>query len=477
MKQFTRLEQTIVEANMQGGLADMPAGQLRFAAGVSTRENTALYEPDPLVDAQSTRDNPIGLFPQNETQGESDVSEIYGELLVPVFERLNFELGYRYSDYDSQDGVDTYKALFDWEATDSFRVRGGRQIANREPNVAERYTGPSQNVVGFFGGDPCLANTLNLWGNNPSNPNRAQVQALCSAIINAPPGQPSTWDLNPNTYTGPFPFVFQLEVEERRGNPTVQSEEAETYTIGAVFQRENWTASIDYYTIEIKDAIAPQDAFSAYQFCFNVFGTNPTYSINDPGGYCNLIVRDPISGYRVQVNALYRNLGALETDGVDLQFNWNGDIGANGFFLNFLVSTVNSYKLQQLPGGAYTEYAGTFGAGGQFDYRTYTTFGVNLADVNLGLRWIHLPEIKDATYATNPSTPVQPTNSYDRFDLYGGWSISDRMQLRFGIDNLLDTDPEIVGYNPGQTNNTGITNQGYYDILGRRYYAGMKFSF
>jgi len=177
------------------------------------------------------------------------------------------------------------------------------------------------------------------------------------------------------------------------------------------------------------------------------------------------------------VNALYRNLGSLETDGVDVQFNWNGQIGANGFYFNFLLSTVNSYKIQQLPGGAFTEYAGTFGAGGQFDFRTYTTFGVNLEDVNLGLRWIHLPEIEDVTFATNPSTPVQPTSAYDRFDLFGTWSISDRMAFRFGVDNLLDTDPEIVGRNPGVTNNTGITNQGYYDILGRRYYAGLKFSF
>ncbi len=117
----------------------------------AARENTALFEPDPLVDAQSTRDNPIGLFPQNETEGETDVSEIYGELLIPVFDRLDLELGYRYSDYDHEGGIDTYKALFDWAATDSFRVRGGRQIANRAPNVAERFTGPSQNVVRVSG--------------------------------------------------------------------------------------------------------------------------------------------------------------------------------------------------------------------------------------------------------------------------------------------------------------------------------------
>ena len=138
----------------------------------------------------------------------------------------------------------------------------------------------------------------------------------------------------------------------------------------------------------------------------------------------------------------------------------------------------DSYKLQQQPGGDFTEYAGTLGAGGQFDYRTFTTFGYNFGDdVNLGLRWTHLPEVENAVFATNPATTVQPTSSYDRFDLYGGWSIRDNLQVRFGIDNLLDADPEIVGANPGQTNAMGLTNTGFYDILGRRYYAGVKFSF
>ena len=108
----------------------------------SSRENTALFEPDPLVDAQSTRDNPIGLFPQNETEGETDVSEIYGELLIPVLDRASISSSAIAIPITTREGgIDTYKALFDWAATDSFRVRGGRQIANRAPNVAELFTG------------------------------------------------------------------------------------------------------------------------------------------------------------------------------------------------------------------------------------------------------------------------------------------------------------------------------------------------
>src|SRR5690606_39429985 len=50
---------------------------------------------------------------------------------------LNLELGYRYSDYLFQGGIDTYKALVDWGITEQLRFRGGRQLATRAPNIAE----------------------------------------------------------------------------------------------------------------------------------------------------------------------------------------------------------------------------------------------------------------------------------------------------------------------------------------------------
>ena len=253
MKQFTRLEQTIVEANLQGGIVDMRAGR---AALRGRREYAARIRRCSSPIRSSTRSpratTRSACSRRTRPKGETDVSEIYGELLIPVFDRLDLELGYRYSDYDSEGGIDTYKALFDWAATDSFRVRGGRQIANRAPNVAERFTGPSQNVVAFRA--PIRASRIR------STPGATMRATPIGRKCKRSARQSSTrrrvshrrWDQAPNTYTGPFPFVFQLEVEERRGNPDVASEQAETYTLGAVFERERWSGSIDFYTIDIK---------------------------------------------------------------------------------------------------------------------------------------------------------------------------------------------------------------------------------
>ena len=106
-----------------------------------------------------------------------------------------------------------------------------------------------------------------------------------------------------------------------------------------------------------------------------------------------------------------------------------------------------------------------------------TNLGYSLGGWTFGLEWRHLPSVANAAKATNPATTIQGTDAYDLFNLSANWSLSRMVTLRFGVDNLLDKDPLVVGYNPGVNNAKGTTAAGYYDILGRRYYAGVKLDF
>src|SRR5690606_37646019 len=159
-----KLTQDIVEFNLQGKIADMRAGELRFAAGAAYRDNTFRFEP--LNDDVNVNDHPIGLFVSNNTYGEMSVREAYGELLVPVTQRFNLEFGYRYSEFSTEAGnVDTWKALFDYAPADGIRLRGGLQSATRAPNTAELFQGPTMLTVGFAPSDPCSYTTSAPWGN------------------------------------------------------------------------------------------------------------------------------------------------------------------------------------------------------------------------------------------------------------------------------------------------------------------------
>jgi outer membrane receptor protein involved in Fe transport len=498
------LTQNIAEANLQGKIADMRSGELRFAAGVSTRENKFRYEPGGINDNISVIEQPIGIFVSNNTRGETKVKEIYGELLVPATERLNLELGYRYSDYDRSGGVNTWKTLLDWSATDSIRIRGGYQVATREPNTEELFAGPRLNTVGdFIYGDPCQASTTASWGNVASNPNRLAVQTLCREIINRSDSNPandgqSAFDTNTGSTYGPpgpngfvrpgLPF-FQAENEVPQGNPNVGPEEGKTWTLGVVFASpgnlENLTASIDFYNIEITDVIATIDSTFVYSKCFNADGvSNPTYSLNDPGGYCDMIGRQPQTGERDTVQAPYVNSGMLETRGMDIGVNWTADIGDGGgsFFINSLVTLLDQFKIQDAEGEPTLDVRDTLSTtyyGAQYKWKLFNTFGYNFPNgrANIGMTWRHLPEIRSETATRNPNTTQLGADSYNNFGLFGRYQINDRLEFRGGIDNLFDEEPVVVEARPGVDSNTDVTRADYYDVLGRRAYVGLKMSF
>ncbi len=280
-KSLTKITQKVMEANVQGGAFNLPAGEVRFALGAANRKNGFQYEPN--NPQASILDFPLGLFVSNPTKGSTEVTEFYGELLVPVITNVNLELGYRTSDYDSKAGrVGTWKALVDWRITDWARFRGGYQVANRAPNTAELYQ--SETTIfdtGFTGGDPCGVNTTSLWGNLASNPNRAKVQQLCAALIGnttsefGAPGsvQANTFLLGQSPFTG----INGISV----GNPDLDAEKGKTWTAAFVLQNpigiSGLSASVDYYNIEVTDAIGTFTGLQVYQNCFNVNGaSNPT---------------------------------------------------------------------------------------------------------------------------------------------------------------------------------------------------------
>jgi outer membrane receptor protein involved in Fe transport len=316
------------------------------------------------------------------------------------------------------------------------------------------------------------------------------VQALCTALI----GNTNS----PFTVGGPDNFIggnggfFPLELEIRRGNQDLESEKAKTLTAGLVFRSpfdsaalSGLTASVDWYSIKIDDAISPLPGTTIYENCFNANGSsNPTYSINDPGGYCALIFRDPNTGGRATVDAPYSNLGTIETSGIDTVISWRAnfaDLGAaripGGLTVSWATTYLLKFDTQSIPGGPFNDNKDTLAQAGQFKYRSSLNLGYVNGPLGAGITWNHLPSVRNAAAATNPATTLGGAGAYNLFDLNARYELNQTVSLRFGVDNLLDEDPEIVGRNPGVTDALGSTLPNFYDVLGRRYYAGVKLTF
>jgi iron complex outermembrane receptor protein len=473
MSQRNVVEQRVTEVNFQGKLADLGAGELRGAFGVSTRLNESLFEPDALF---------LATVPAG---GQTNVDEIYGEVLLPVTRRFDLEFGGRYSDFTTgefQLDAKSYKALFNWTASDAFRFRGGWQRANRTPNVAELYSGPTSQVYTWAAGDACRWDTTHPWGNVASNPNRAQMQQLCAELLYKEGGIPGAneFDQNRDHFppSGESANVYRLLTV---GNPRLRAETADTYTLGMIWQPDERDISLtsDFYQIEIDDVVDSLGFLTAYQQCFNVNGvSNPAYDVNNE--FCQAIHRNPETGAAGYVEGGNFNLSKRFTTGLDVTFNWRKDMAGGVFGINSSVNKLFSWKQPAAadPDAPLLEYVGY---GAYYDYRLFTQFSYSRDKVRIGLNWRYLPEVGPNGKVQTPTLTTFDTDAYNLFNASVSWTFNERLRLRGGIDNLVNEDPPIVGANPLNTNNPtnamGDTSAGTYDTLGRRYYVGLAVTF
>lgn len=502
LKNRSVVRQTIWEANLQGGLLDLPAGQLRGAFGATYREQDYEFINDTISsDGTSFNDTVLGIYPSADTFGSFDVKEIYGELLVPVLadipgiRQLDLELGGRISDYSTTGTSYTYKALADWQVTDWLRFRGGYNRAERAPNIGELFLS-AQEVFGVnTAGDPCsLANPLS-WSANPANASGAQVEAVCRVLMENSGSSTADDQYYAGTQSNAtFGFAWPVTV----GNADLEPEKADTWTLGLVINSPATSGplsrlrlSVDWFDIKVQDAIAPLSVAAALRLCLDpeynpLVLTDATAAANTV--YCQNIERNQ-TGQQGTVYRTYTNSGRFQVQGIDTQLDWSTDLGPGVLGVNVLANYLIHYKSAALPTDAMVDYVGTFGTtdnglnSGAYEYRVLTTLNYTIDKWRLGLTWQHLPAVEDSTEAITETTTVGAP-SYNLFGLNGSVAVTDNLLVRFGVENLFNKAPPLTNYNPANTSpeTTGQLMSGsytatYYDTQGRRFYLGANVKF
>jgi len=482
----TEQDQRVVEASLQGGLFDLPAGELRFAAGIQYREDNFKFVPD----ASLARINPIVTRPDGGTTGGSEIAgfnpsqplsgstnsvEYFAEFLVPLLtnipmiQQLDLTLGYRYSDYSTVGGIDAYRADLDWEVTDFLRVRGGVSRSVRAPSIGELFAPintsfPSIGAPSSTGlsGDPC-----DIRSSYRTGANAAQVRALCIAQ-GISPAAVDAYEYTNNQVPG---FTG--------GNPDLFEETSDSFTVGVVINSpfdNAWlsglSASIDYYDISIEDAIGTIGASSMLQGCYNAQGQNPTYDASN--FFCQLFERDPLSGSVIDARETNANLATLNTSGIDGQFDWNlvlADIGMpdwGSLSFNVIVGWLENRDGQAFAGAPVIDRTGTIDSvfGNTFpEWKSLSSVNWRNGAFGVGARWRHVGEMTQ--FGTTNEIEAK-----DYFDLNASWEVTENWSLRATVNNLLDEEPAV--YSPGVQANTDPST---YDTLGRRYTIGLTAKF
>ncbi len=505
LKNRTYTRQTIVEANLQGKIVDLPAGELRAAIGASYRELDFEFTNDTLTtQGRSFLDQALGIYPSGNSAGYFDVKEAYGELLIPVLsdipgiKSLNLEIGGRISDYSTTGTSYTYKLLGDWEVTDWLRLRGGYNRAERAPNIAELYLAKQQTFGVNTVGDLCSRANPGPYSANPANANGEAVYQTCLAMMPNNQASQAYYNGGPGlTDNSTFGFAWPSAV----GNAALTPEKADTWTAGIVLSSpfespllSRLRLTVDYYNIAVNDAIGQQSVGIVLRTCFDP-NLNPLVK-SDPAAAaqsaaCKAITRNAVTGGLDNVNLTYKNNGRFKVEGIDAQLDWGADVGPGTLSINSQFTYLLHFMSAELPVDPMVDYAGTQGPtangvnGGNYRWRLFTSVNYSIGDLMLGLQWQHLPSIEDASEPLFPNgTATVGAPAYDIFYLNGSYALTDNVNIRFGVDNLFNKAPPLTIYNPTNTSPAATGNliggnlgTGFYDDNGRRFYLGANVKF
>lgn len=471
--------QSVVEGTIEGPLLKLPAGELKFAAGGDYRRIDFNYRPDATL---ITNDS-LAFGSISAASGSQNVYELFGELLIPVlkdqrFARdLSFDLGYRYSKYNSFSGRSTYKADATWQPVNGLRVRGGYSIAFRAPSLQDLY-GPSSTGNLNIGTTPGAGDPCDITSRFRTGANAAKVQALCAAQ-----GIPAA-------LLSSFTYGSVSVAGSDGSNNKLQPETADTWSVGAVISPKfdssllrNFQVSVDYYNIKVSNAIGSLLLTDILPRCFNSDGaSNAGYALANP--YCARIARDPLTGDIVNGQQGLFNFGRYELDGIDTQISWRFGLDTLGaspsagkIDLNAVVSYLNSYKVSGLLGSPTLDYAGSVGfgsVGGDISHprwKSVTSLGYTNGGFVITGRWRYIDKSVHADRIAAPTATTPGIPAYSYFDLNAYYTFMKRFTLGVGVTNLADKGPPFVSGAPL------TTDAATYDVVGRTVFASLKAKF
>jgi outer membrane receptor protein involved in Fe transport len=458
------LTQDVFELTLQTNIGeDRSQGAISIGGGVSYRDE-AVYQdafgnagdPRPLQDfgVFSSFLDPADQIPirglpgfvrdrgvfvtgnpnsQGPLQGEFDVWEVFGESIIPILgdadSGVELHLAARYADYAGSGGVWASKLGGDWRVNPQVRVRATVSRDTRAGTLSERFDtqGAGANIA--LGQDPLL-------------PAETYIAGLTTG-----------------------------------GNPEIKPELADTTTVGVVYQpnwAEDFNFSIDFYNIEIQDAIAQLGTQEILDRCY----------LQGAQDVCALISRnDTGTPFIRQILNVFINIAETKTSGVDLEASYRkdnmrifgGDEGiAVRFFANYLDEVSSQFvgvaplneagelgNPQWLATGSFTYTNGPFRFNWQTRYRDATI---------REMLWVEGRDIEDNDVSGRTYTNVNLS-----YDLEWGAATG---QAYFYVGNLFDKDPPRLPGAVGATSGTAAyTDNNRFDTLGRTYSVGVQFRF
>ncbi len=447
-------EQFVVQSVISGDLPlELAGGFVGLAGGLEYREEKGTYSPGDLAQTGASSTNKA-----QPTDGSFNTSDVFVETRLPVLMNWSIDLAARYSEHSATGGAVTWNVGTEYEPIDSVKLRASAATAIRTPNISDLYSGNGETFARV--NDPCVGVTATSEGNIAEN---------CRSIdsVNGRIQSAGEFELTSAETQGTGGLVG--------GNPDVQEETADTYSVGAIWQiNDELSATVDYYKIKVEDAISVTSRNLVLERCYDV----------SPGSFdptCSDQVLRSSNGVLVDVNSSSSNENIIRTSGVDFEMNYRTQIADGMFSADFIWNYTDEYSIESIYDGSTTYYAGEITTP---EHRANLNLAYSLDDVSVSWRIRHWDSSVDSLNGENYNyTTRQPYGEYNYVgsvtyhDISARYYLNDNFEFNVGIRNAFDKQPPILpqGSNTGAT---GInTASQAYDVTGRYYFAGVTMSF
>jgi iron complex outermembrane receptor protein len=471
----TTVDELIFGGFVTGPLFEVPAGEVGAVFGWEWRRDSL----DSGTDTVASQGRAAGYFADRRSIGEVSLTEYYGELAIPLFsghrfaEDVSLELAGRLTDHEFYGQNSTYSAKLGWMVSDALTFNATMGTSFRAPNLRELFLGGQ---TGFTSGysDPCVvplaANNGGVYDVTEDNRD-PQVLANCFADG----VDPTALGLN---------GVSSIEAF-RAGNPGLDPETSDAYSIGFVFDQP-WIDAFDaslrvsYFAIEVEDSIATPSAGYALGQCYS-----STNYPNDP--FCARRERNAATGLLAFVDTTPFNVATQNTNGWDFTGRFNMDLDWFGGF-NYDMSTNFTKTLevrnQTTVVSDLTDFVGDWG---NPEWRGSINHRVRSGDWSMLWRSRYVGEqasifnVVGVNYGDrNEAGSELGGDAVDSWDAVWMHDLSmtvnrDTWALTFGVNNVFNEEPAVVDQNASgatQANGNEVLGSGY-DIIGRRLFVNV----
>lgn len=440
------LKQDVVAGNLHGDAFSTWAGPVSVALGIEHRRESVTGLASALDEA-----NAYLLGDYHATFGAYSVTEGYFEAVVPLAKdliwakTLDLNGAVRGTSYSTSGYVTTWKVGGVYEPFAGLRFRGTKSRDIRAPNLGELFSA-GQSSTGAPLSDPFTNTTVS--GSN----------ALA------------------------------------KGNPDLKPEVADTFEVGAIVSPSflpGFQASVDFYKINVTNAVQYPAAQTIINLCFQG-NTALCPDIIRTGGVITTVITQPT------------NIQGQKTRGLDFEASYRMplsrissdlpgvfSIRALGTYVLSLKSTDSLGNVVEgagVLGGRFGAFGSTISTGlsaPSFTSTVFVNYDYQRVSAQMTMRYVGPGKYNNAFAECSSGCPLNSQYSINDnhiagnavFDISLTYRPTGKVgnELFFGVSNVFNKAPPIIGGNTVNTYYLGQANSDYYDRIGRTFRAGIRF--